>query len=65
MGDGFVFPGSTAEEFWIGSYATTAAALRERLESFIIADDVTVHDDTAVTCHSGNRVPRRVRALIV
>ena len=47
LGDGFVMAGAVPEEFWIGSYATPAAVLRERLESFIIADDVTVEDQTA------------------
>jgi hypothetical protein len=47
LGDGFVLAGGEPEEFWIGSYATPAAVLRERLESFIIADDVTVEDQTA------------------
>jgi len=46
LGDGFVMAGGEPEEFWIGSYATPAAVLRERLESFIIADDVTVEDQT-------------------
>ena len=47
LGDGFVMAGREPEEFWIGSYATPAAVLRERLENFIIADDVTVEDQTA------------------
>ncbi len=47
LGDGFVLAGAEPEEFWIGSYTTPAAVLRERLESFIIADDVTVEDQTA------------------
>jgi hypothetical protein len=33
--------------FWVGSYFCPAAAVRERLESHIIADDVVVSDETA------------------
>ena len=36
-----------AAEFWVGSYFSPAAVIRERLEAFIIADDVTVEDVTA------------------
>lgn len=45
VADSFVVAGS-GEERWIGSYFSTAAAIKERLESFIIADDVTVEDQT-------------------
>ena len=34
-------------EFWVGSYFSPAAVIRERLESHIIADDVTIEDCTA------------------
>ena len=34
------------EAFWVGSYFSAAAALRARLEAYIIADDVTVTDET-------------------
>lgn len=33
-------------EYWVGSYFSPAAVIRERLESFIIADDVMVEDVT-------------------
>jgi folate-binding protein YgfZ len=33
--------------FWIGSYFSPASTIRERLESFVIADDVTFEDRTA------------------
>lgn len=46
LADSFVVRGRGADEFWIGSYFSAAAAIRERLESFIIADDVTVEDLT-------------------
>jgi folate-binding protein YgfZ len=34
--------------FWIASYQCEAAVIRARLESFIIADDVTVEDQTTL-----------------
>jgi tRNA-modifying protein YgfZ len=48
VADSFVVPGdgSEAAPCWIGSYFSPAAVIRERLESFIIADDVTVEDLT-------------------
>jgi tRNA-modifying protein YgfZ len=45
VADSFVLRGE-AGEFWIGSYFSPAATIRERLESFIIADDVTIEDQT-------------------
>ncbi len=45
--DSFVVRGSTAEEFWAGSYFCPAAVILERLESHIIADEVTVVDESA------------------
>ncbi|MCE2862269.1 MAG: folate-binding protein [Opitutaceae bacterium] len=44
--DGFVFRGEGADEFWIGSYFSRASVIRARLEGFIIADDVTIEDQT-------------------
>lgn len=35
------------EEFWVGAYSSEAAIIRQRLENFIIADDVTIDDETA------------------
>lgn len=46
IADSFVLR-SGGEEFWIGSYFSPPEIVRERLESFIIADDVTVEDRTA------------------
>lgn len=45
--DSFVVPGEGEEQFWVGSYFSPAALIRERLESHIIADDVVVADETA------------------
>jgi folate-binding protein YgfZ len=45
IGDSFVLRGASAE-FWVGSYFCPAAVIKERLEAFIIADDVTVEDVT-------------------
>lgn len=47
VADSFVLPGPGADEFWLGSYASPAQAIRERLESFVIADDVVIEDVTA------------------
>ena len=47
LADSFVLRGRVAEEFWVGSYFSPAAVIRERLESYIIADDVTIADETA------------------
>ena len=44
--DGFVFRGESADEFWIGSYFSRAPVIRARLEGFIIADDVTIEDQS-------------------
>jgi len=45
MADSFVLRG-TNEDFWLGSYFSPARVIRERLESFIIADDVAIEDVT-------------------
>ncbi len=46
IADSFVLRGAAPEEFWIGSYTSPAAIIRERLEHHIIADDVIVEDMT-------------------
>jgi folate-binding protein YgfZ len=46
LADSFVLQGSGPEEFWVCSYFSPGAAIRERLESYIIADDVSVADET-------------------
>lgn len=46
LADSFVLRG-TAGEFWIGSYFCRGEVIRERLEAFIIADDVVVEDVSA------------------
>lgn len=46
LADSFVLKGGKAEEFWVGSYFSSAAVIRERLESHIIADDVVVADES-------------------
>ena len=48
LADSFVRIAS-AKEAWIVSYFSTAAMIRERLEAYIIADDVAVEDMTEVT----------------
>jgi folate-binding protein YgfZ len=47
LADSFVVRGPATDEFWVGSYFSTAAVIRERLESFVIADDVAIEDVTA------------------
>jgi folate-binding protein YgfZ len=46
VADSFVVRGAAADEYWVGSYFSPAATIRQRLESFIIADDVVVEDVT-------------------
>src|SRR5262245_45614431 len=46
LADSFVIGGDTANEFWIGSYFSPADVVRQRIESHVIADDVTVEDQT-------------------
>ena len=45
VADSFVMV-AAAREFWVGSYFSSAEIIRERLESHIIADDVTIEDCT-------------------
>src|SRR5579885_694385 len=46
LADSFVLSAG-AQAFWVGSYFSEASALRQRLEAYIIADDVMVEDQTA------------------
>jgi tRNA-modifying protein YgfZ len=46
LADSFVLRGAAAQEFWVGSYFSSAAVILERLEAFIIADDVVLEDQT-------------------
>jgi folate-binding protein YgfZ len=46
LADSFVLPGDKAGEFWVGSYFSGAETIRRRLEAFIVADDVTLDDQT-------------------
>ena len=45
-GSGDAGAGVEPTELWVGSYFSPAAVIRERLEAYIIADDVTVEDVT-------------------
>jgi tRNA-modifying protein YgfZ len=47
LADSFVLRGASPNELWIGSYFSPAQIIRERIESHVIADDVTVEDLTA------------------
>lgn len=46
IADSFMLRGAAPDEFWLGSYYSAASVIRERLESHVIADDVTVEDRT-------------------
>jgi folate-binding protein YgfZ len=46
LADGFVRRGASESEFWVGSYFSPAETIRSRLESYVIADDVTLEDQT-------------------
>ncbi|MEY2881577.1 MAG: hypothetical protein RLZZ15_3957, partial [Verrucomicrobiota bacterium] len=47
VADSFVLRSATpAPEYFVGSYFSAAATIRERLEAFVIADDVFVEDLT-------------------
>lgn len=46
LADSFVLRGAAPEEFWVGSYFAEAAVIRQRLEAYVIADDVVVEDMT-------------------
>lgn len=47
LADSVVLRGAAENEFWICSYFSQAATIRERLESHVIADDVVIDDRTA------------------
>lgn len=46
LADSFVVA-EGAQTFWVGSYFSAASVIRERLETYIIADDVRVEDMTS------------------
>jgi folate-binding protein YgfZ len=46
LADSFVLAGADPNEFWVMSTHSPGALIRERLERFIIADDVAVEDRT-------------------
>ena len=47
VADSFVLSAGRENELWVGSYFSPAATIRERLENFIVADDVVVADVTS------------------
>ncbi len=53
LADSFVLRGDAGKSaganpgFWVGSYFSAATVIRDRLESHVIADDVTIEDQTA------------------
>jgi folate-binding protein YgfZ len=47
LADSFVIRSGLENEFWIGSYFSAASVIRDRLEAYVIADDVTIEDQTA------------------
>jgi tRNA-modifying protein YgfZ len=63
VADSFVLRGTAADELWVGSYFSPAATIQERLESHIIADDVTVEDQTTQWAGIAAMGPDAVAAL--
>jgi len=68
--DSFVLRGAGPEEFWVVSYASPAAVIRARLESFVIADDVVIEDETAAwtavtLLNAGGAVPRPADGVVL
>lgn len=47
LADSFVLRAEAPEEFLVVSYTSAAQTVRERLEAYIIADDVTLEDETS------------------
>lgn len=47
MADSFVVRGNEPGVFWLASYFSLAAVIRERLEAYIIADEVVIEDESA------------------
>jgi folate-binding protein YgfZ len=47
LGDSFIGHGSAADEYWIASLLSPGPVLRQRLEAYLIADEVTVVDGSA------------------
>ncbi len=46
IADSFILAGAAPDEFWAGSTHSPGSLIRDRLERFIIADDVAVEDRT-------------------
>jgi folate-binding protein YgfZ len=49
LADSFIGHGTAAGEFWVASVASPGSVIRQRLEEYIIADDVAIEDATAET----------------
>ena len=49
LADSFIGRDTAGNGFWLASMASAAAAIRQRLEDYIIADDVTLEDATRET----------------
>jgi folate-binding protein YgfZ len=48
LADSFVLRDFQEERFFVGSYFSPATVIRERLEAYVIADDVTIEDVTSI-----------------
>src|SRR4051794_18742813 len=46
LADSFILKAQAPAGFWIGSYFSPAAVIQQRLDSYIIADDVQIEDVT-------------------
>ena len=47
LADSFVLKGNASDEFFILSYFSSAAVINQRLESYVIADEVLIEEKTA------------------
>lgn len=68
LADSFLMKETNSAGFWIGSYFSSAAVIRERLESYVIADDVSIEDQTdawsAATVMTGqNTIPAELSGI--
>src|SRR5690348_584890 len=47
LADSFVLSGTEPNRFWICSYFSSAEVIRVHLENHLVADEVTIRDDTS------------------
>lgn len=47
IADSFILKGDANDEFWVFSYFSPAETIRQRLDDFIVADEVAIADETS------------------